>query len=211
MVSAGMQEGDSRSTSEVAPPQEDAGNNDLCRLCLQALTIDDQAAGGSAQKIKLNRKTTISLDLAGFTQNYWQRRSCTGPRQFQSDYRNPISPAFCAGDQHERLVTLPRMPEISQSVVGRCRFCLTIRALFVERYAEKSWWNEPGSSLCFTIQYEWCEYRPFFPVEGRSQSAAQDLQGLAVLIRRPGLQSKDRDVYVFDVVAMPGTSSYCFD
>lgn len=202
-----MQDGDSRSTSKVAPPQTDAGNNDLCRLCLQALTIDDQAAGGSAQKIKFKSKTTISLDLAGFTQNYWWRRPCTGPRQFESEYKNPIPPAFCAGDQHERLVTLPGMPEISQTAVGTCRFCSTIRALFVERYAESSWWNEPGSSLSFTIQYEWREYWPFFTVDGGSQSAPQHLQGLAVLIRRPGLQSKDRDVYVFDVVAMPGTSN----
>lgn len=207
MVSTGMQDDDSRSTSEVAPPQTDAGNNDLCRLCLQALTIDDQVAGGSAQKIKSNRKTTISLDLAGFTQNYWQRRSCTGPQEFQSYYDYPISPAFCAGDQHERLVTLPRMPELSQSAVGTCRFCSTLRALFIERYAESSWWNEPGLRLCFTIQYEWCNYRPFFTVDGGSRSTPQHLEGLAVLIRRPGSQPQERDVYVFDVVAMPGTSN----
>lgn len=197
-----MQDGDSRSTSKVAPPQTDAGNNDLCRLCLQALTIDDQAAGGRARKIKLYKK---SLDIAGFMQNYWQRRPCTGPRQYQSYYDDPISPGFCAGNQHERLVTLPGMPEISQSAARKCRFCSTIRALFIERYAESSWWNEPGSSFFFTIQYEWCEYRPFFPVDRGSKSSPQHLEGLAVLIRRPGLESAERDVYVFDVVAFPGT------
>lgn len=211
MVSTGMQDGDSRSTSETAPPQTDAANNDLCRLCLQALTIDDQAAGGSAQESKLDGKTILSLDLAGFMQNYWQRRPPTGPRQYQSYYDHPISPAFCAGDQHERLVTLPTMPEISQPAVGTCRFCSTIRALFVERYAETSWWNEPGSRLSFTMQYEWCYHWPLFTVDRGSRSRPQQLEGLAMLIRCPGLDSTERDVYVFDVVAMPGASNYCFD
>lgn len=201
-----MEDDDSRSTSKAAPPETDAGNNDLCRLCLQALTIDDQAAGGSARESNLDGNTTVSLDLAGFMQNYWQRRSPTGHGQYRSYYDRPISPAFCAGDQHERLVTLPRMPEISQSAVGTCRFCSKIRALFIQRYAESSWWNEPGSSLSFTIQYEWCDYWPCFTVDRGSQSPPQHLKGLAVLICCPGLDSKERDVYVFDVVALPGTS-----
>lgn len=201
-----MEADDSRATSKAAPPEIDAGNNDLCRLCLQALTIDDQAAGGSAQTSKLDGKTTISLDLAGFMQNYWQRRPPIGPRQYISYYDNPNSPAFCAWKQHERLLTLPEMPEISQSAVGTCRFCSTIRALLIERYAERSWWSEPGSRLYFTIQYEWCNYWPFFTVDRRSRSRRQQLEGLALLIRRPGLQSTARDVYVFDVVAWPGTS-----
>lgn len=205
MASTVMEADDSRATSKAAPPELHVGNNDLCRLCLQGLTISDQAAGGTTQERELDGKTTSTLDLAGFMNNYWKRRTPIGFRRKLAYYEDPITPrGFCAGDQHERLVTLPMMPEISESAFGTCRFCSIIRALFVEEYAEHSWWNKPGSRLRFIIQYEWCKTWPFFTVEGGSGSPLQHLDALAVLVRYPGLVSTERDVYEFDVVSWPG-------
>lgn len=230
MASTGTVADDSQATSETPPQQMATSNNDLCGLCLLALTINDQAAGGTARTNISNGMTT--LDLSGFTYNDWQssyRSNCREERRsdepriekgdspgwvlhgwgnFNDDkrYRTTQVRYLCAGNKHERLVTLPTMLEISAS--APCRLCSTLRSLFIEQYAESFWWNEDGSTLRFTIQYEWCEYRSFFDDEYAPgiPPSSQSLSGMAVLVYRPGQEPNRRDVYQFDVVAWPGTS-----
>lgn len=204
-----MEPDDCRPTSAVAQPEIAVGNNDLCRLCLKALTINDQAAGGVARENGPDGKTT--LDLAGLMHDSSKESSYSGFRQkryFYNHYstRGAESHRLCAGDQHQRLVTLPRMLEISAS--APCRLCARLRALFIEQYAGSSWWNEHGSTLRFTIQYEWTEYRRFFESEFAVgfPRPSQSLDGMAVFVDRPGQGPYERDVYQFDVVAWPGTS-----
>lgn len=225
-----MKADDSRPTSVSGLPAIDTSNKDLCGLCLQALTIDDQLAGGT-MRVNASDGTSI-LDISGFAHNDWERNriNINGVREervFDKQRKEDreefgkcrgYSPCLCAGDGRERLVTLPEMPEISGSAVGPCPFCSTLRALFIAQYAEHSWWNEPGSTLRFSIQYEWGEYRSILDGEDEAVTFRQGLMGLAVLVDRPGLnisgvpdrpglmQPNRRDVFNFDVVAWPGTS-----
>lgn len=191
----------------------DTGNDDLCRLCLQALTINDEAAGGTISEDEWHG--TTALDISGFNYNCWQSSSHSGSRQkrFFDDGKAPDGAfawtkprRFYAGDQQERLVTLPKMLEISESVVGTCRFCSRLRALFEEQYAEYSWWSEPGSTLHFTIQYEWNERWQEHDgyVKNAIEPPMECLDSLAVLVIRPD-KPRERDAYQFDILAWPGT------
>lgn len=238
MASSGTRPDDSRATSESIQPEKESGNNDLCRLCLQALTINDHLAGGTIQENAADG--TTALDLSGFTFNDWEssrhdgswqrrfpnfrtneKRDASGwvcHRTYRSGSRfyHEQTRSLCAGDQHERLVTLPRMHELSVSAIGSCRLCSRLRALFVDQYAEQSWWNQPGSTLRFTIQYEWSEQRTIIDGEDKaatlqfSQSfhelAVQRFNGLTVLVVHPGKKADERDFYRFEVVAWPGMS-----
>lgn len=185
MASTGMEADGSRPPSQAAPPENSSTNSELCELCLQALTIDDQLAGGTARVNTSDGTTT--LDLSGFARNYWSRRPRRGIRQERrldshgkeqgntrgsgtdsTEHRSKYS-WFCAGNQHKRLVTLPWMFELSASAVGTCCLCSRLRALFIDQYAKTSWWDEHGSTLHFTIQYEWTEYRTFFMMKMKLQ------------------------------------------
>lgn len=233
MSSIGMEANNSREAPEAAPPEQDIGNDFLCSMCLLSLTINDQLAGGTARR---DTNGTIALDLSGFTYNDWE--SSTGIVPFRKqrvfafhrkegrgasgwnfgsstnlpDGRKCTSQnrMVCAGDKHERLVTLPGMPELSASALRTCRLCSTIRSLFKEQYAENAWWNKPGSNLRFTMQYEWSEYRSVFVGEHEDaippSIPAGRLDGLAIYVVRPDQEPNNRDVFEFDVVAWPGTS-----
>lgn len=231
MASTGMEADDSRPASQATPPTTDTSNKELCELCLQALTINDELAGGTTRVNTSDGTTT--LDVSGFTQNnfitrlhggFRQKRSLPFPDGDENDASGwsrtqsppgPYNPArryrrFCAGDRYERLVTLPSMPEISTSAVGACCFCSRLRALFIDQYAEKSWWNEDGSTLSFTIQYEWTQHRIISDAEDETTMPPpnQSLKGLAVIVNCPDRDSSWVDVYQFDVVAWPGTSYF---
>lgn len=232
MVSTGMKADDSRPASQAAPPEINTSNNELCELCLQALTINDQLAGGTT---RVNTSDgTSTLDISGFAHNDWEITKKIGIREervFKSQERGRRDGSgflnrsallsdpqkrirqrrqFCAGNQQERLVTLPHMPETSASVVGPCRLCSRLRALFVEQYSKSSLWNEQGSTLCFTIQYEWSEYRAISHGEDEATMPlpSQILDGLAIIVTFPGQYVGKADVYQFDVVAWPGTSYF---
>lgn len=230
MASTKLKADDYGPTSEHEWPQIDTDNTGLCGLCLRALTIDDQLAGGTTE-VNTSSGTT-SLDLSGFTHNDWAENEFTGIRTERffdfrrkderdnfgwakyahlddgQPMRRGLFRQFCAGDQNRPLVTPPSMLEVSESAVGPCRMCSTLRALFVEEYAERSWWNKPGSTLYFTIQYDRSEDRPFLDGEGETTilPTTQSLDGLAVVVVVPHLRPDHVDVYQFDVVAMPGES-----
>lgn len=219
-----MKGDDCRPASQAAPPKIDNINHELCELCLRALTINDQLSDGTStvdgSGFKLKHNELITDLHSGFR----QRRGSSFPshtdidasgwtsRQSHPEPYNPTSRyrRFCAGDQHERLVTLPGMPEFSASVVGACCFCSRLRALFIDQYAESSWWNEHGSTICFTIQYEWTQHRTIS--DGEDEAAmpppSQRLDGLAVIVSFPGRESGFVHVYQFDVVAWPGMSYF---
>lgn len=232
MASTGMKYDDSRPASEATPPENDSSANELCELCLRALTINDQLVGGTT-RVNTSNGTT-SLDLSGFVQNNWgltEHCQNRGEQKFDirreedrnasgwttdvvirtdQGMRTEQHRRSCAGDQHERLVTLPCMREIYESAAGTCRFCSKLRALFIEQYAKSPWWNEHGSTLRFTIQYEWIEYR--IKLGGEDEAASlpheQILEGLAVLVVHPGHVVNKRDCFSFDVVAWPGTTYF---
>lgn len=209
-------------------PQSKRHANDeyLCDLCVRALTIDDQLAGG-AKSVNPSDGAT-SLELSGLRYNDWRMvervgprterlsasatrqnrdahgwvwRGCHGPRQVSNQWL-----FFCAGDHYERCVRLPRMLEISEPATGTCRLCSRLRALFTEQYEECSWWLDTGSALKFTIQYEWSEWRSVREAQEQAQipHRAQLIDGLAVLVFHPGLESDRVDVFQFEVVAWPG-------
>lgn len=221
MSSSVKQADGSRANTEAIPPVIANKSNDLCDLCLRAVKINDQLAAGSTRVSTSSGTTT--LDVSGFAQNDWievQRSGIQAERCFYSDPgeqrdarvwapREGLNQPsrFCCGDTKERLVTLPTMPEISESVAGTCRLCSRLRELFYEQYAQSSWWNEPGSTLSFTIQYEWSEYRRVHS-GGEMQSPSQGLDCLALLVALPDRPWQEVDVYRFDVVAWPGKPYY---
>lgn len=232
MASTGMKAADSGPASKAAPPDAGTSNNELCEHCSQALIINDQLAGGTLQVNASDGTTT--LDLSGFKHNDWIELRRSGFRQQRSIFsdakemrdehgwgnKSPVLSnqhrhirqhlRFCAGNQLERRVTVPWMLEISASSFGPCRLCSRLRALFIEQYANSSWWNEHGSILRFTMQYEWSEYRSLYDGEDEPTipPSQQSLDGLAVLVTCPGQAYNEVDVYQFDVVAWPGMSSF---
>jgi hypothetical protein len=79
MASAGMKAEDSRPTSVTEVSEINTSNNKLCGLCLQALTIDDQLAGGTT---RVNTSDgTSTLDLSGFAHKDWRSYSYEGVRE----------------------------------------------------------------------------------------------------------------------------------
>lgn len=203
----------------------DTINNDLCDLCLQALTIDDKLAGGTVYE---NTGGTTGLDLCGFTLNHW--KTTTRPADFEvreerssinlylkdgKDLSGTVSSTedsisdwkwtamFCAGNHHERLVTLPGMLELSiLSAAGTCRLCSRLKVLFIEQYGERSWWNEHASTLRFIMRYEWGKHGE----ATHHQSKRARLDRLAVSVIHPGHKANDvADVYLFDIAAWSGT------
>jgi hypothetical protein len=205
----------------------DTGSNDLCSLCLRALTIDDQLAGGTTRVDTSNGRTV--LDLSGFERNDWQDTGSNGTRTHREArmdafgwrlsstgyglegsrvHRKNQYRRFCAGDHHKRLVTVPSMLELPESAVGTCQLCSTLRALFEKEYKDCTWWNNQGSILRFTLQYEWSEFRTIVDYEDEAtvQPSGQRLISLAVLVFCPDQEPNEADVYEFDVVAWPGTS-----
>lgn len=229
MASTGMRADDLPTMSKAAKPEVDTSNNELCGLCLRALTIDDQRAGGA---IRVNTSDgTTALDLSGFTQNNYEpiapydgvrgnrrsrsyelceERDPSGWRLRGSSYRHNYDYGGpCTGDGHERVVTVPKMLEISPSAVGTCTLCSKLKQLFQEQYEGCSWWEELGSTLRFIIQYEWTAFSS--TLDGGEDgtkilSFTQKLDGLAVLVSHLGKKSDEVDVYTFDVVAWPGIS-----
>lgn len=219
----------SRPSMKAAPLGIDT-NNDLCNLCLRALTINDQLAGGTTRVDTSDGTTT--LDLCGFVHHAWTSTGSVGiekTRLFDPRTKDGrVAPGWVnetipvigprpgmnqsrmvrATDNHERLVTLPGMLEISQSASASCRLCSRLRDIFRKQYAERVWWNESSSILRFTIQYEWSEYRTVLDGEDEATTppSRQSLDCLAVVVTSPGQRPNERDVYRFDIAAWPGTS-----
>lgn len=205
---------DHQTTVQSTLPAMDTINNDLCDLCLQALTINDQFAGGTIYEN--TDDGTTGLDLCGFALNHWKvvkdspldrievREGRFSINSCLRDYTKGIewTEMFCAGNHHERLVTPPGMLELSLlSAAGTCRLCSRLKVIFIEEYGELYWWNEHGSVLHFTIQYEWGHQG----LQAGRESKGARLDGLAVSVIRPGHKTNEADVYHFDVVAWPGT------
>ncbi|EDO00931.1 predicted protein [Sclerotinia sclerotiorum 1980 UF-70] len=66
---AGVESSHSLTTGQCEPSERYMANDDLCNLCLEALTIDDEAAGGSVWE---HSNGVITLNLSGFAlDNRW--------------------------------------------------------------------------------------------------------------------------------------------
>lgn len=227
MATIGTRADDSEAIETAPYSTGHVNHEDLCDLCLQALTIDDQLAGG-AKSVNPSDGAT-SLELSGLPYKDWRVLDIVGPRtqrllftttlQLSRDEQRwvwsgchglrevqDLGRSFCVGDQRLRRVTLPEMLEISESAVGTCRLCSRLRALFMEQYQECSWWGGNGSALHFTMQYEWSEWCSVRDDEdpAQVQPGTQLNDGLAVLVFHPGLARDTADVFQFDVVAWPG-------
>ncbi|KAI9643582.1 hypothetical protein NHQ30_008203 [Ciborinia camelliae] len=210
---------DSQMTAQRKPSGTGTANDDLCNLCLQALTIDDKLAGGAV--IKASDGTT-ALDFSRFTfTNSWASQWVRGIRfsRCLDTHQDRDKPGWhgskfnqdlnlCAGKNYERCVTLPTLLELSEPAAKRCRFCSRLKDLFCEQYDECSWWKKtcPRSRLRFKMQYEWQGYRKISEgdEEATITTTEATLDCLGVFVHHPGLKNYEVDFYKFGVEAWPG-------
>lgn len=205
--------------------------NNLCLTCTQALTIDDKLAGGS---VKSASDGTAMLDIGNFKLDIEESKSYKPyaeeikdrtwfRRGGDSSGRTQLFRPTYSGQDVERVVVPPGLPELSASMAGMCRFCKRLEALLRCNYSECHWWEDANAEICIVIRYEWSEDhfihngREFedscensgIPIWGKGPETLpwekkQHLEHLAVHVRHPGLEDSSPDRYTFEVGAWPG-------
>lgn len=211
--------------------------DNLCVVCTQALTIDDKVAGGS---VKSASDGTAMLDIGNFKLDLQLLRFLNLSRSHVDAENNKeptqwfrtgsdcagrtslVRPSY-SGQDAERVVVPPDLPELSASMAGICRFCERLEALLRCNYSECDWWRDANTRIRIHIHYEWSEYsfshdeRTFddsceeygIPRWGKGREKlpwekAQYLEHLAVYVRHPGLEDSMPDRYTFEIGAWPG-------
>lgn len=111
-----------------------------------------------------------------------------------------IESSFCAGTNYERYVTVPTLPELSESSIKGCKFCSKLKEMLSDQYCECSWWTDTASSVRMSMQYEW-KQRSSMVKKGEP---IQALNCLAVVVHHSDVRNKEVDVYDFDIRAWPG-------
>lgn len=191
--------------------QAESHINSLCRLCSQALLLNDARAGGALYTN--SDGTTVTLDFSRFMADEWspdlgeghywtysKRSKGTYPSLNQFGWESGRFDHSCrrtciADTDCERHVTPPEFPELSDLT---CKFCPRLKELFSNRSEGDSWWQLPGLSLSFRIRYKWIGCC-------RNQEAPQySLKALAVIVLHPGTCDGTADVFKFTVAAWPG-------
>lgn len=211
--------------------------NNLCAACTQALTIDDKLAGGS---VKRASDGSAMLDIAKFKPDVqhsrfhnlgWLHVDAETTRDHTHWF---VSGGDCAGRTHlgrpsysgqdvERVVVPPGLPELSASVAGICRFCKELETLLRGNYSECDWWQGANARIRILIHYEWSEDRVIhngitfdseseegrIPRWGKGPETLpwekrQHLEHLAVYVRHPGLDHSGPDKYRFEIGSWSG-------
>lgn len=197
---------------EEPPSSIQASNNTLCKLCSEALILDDARVGGSIQKSPDG--TTSALDFSGFATDEWNSYSGSGyyfelqkNKWEETDQLGwqkdnwPGDPEYCrycvANTGCDRSVKPPDLPELSVCVAGGCQLCHRLKQFFIERYKKKPWWQAPSSSIRFRIRYVW-------DGERSRQDTRYSLRNLAVVVCHSGHDEKHADMFTFAVGAWPG-------
>lgn len=206
--------------------------NNLCAICMLALTIDDKAAGGS---VKSASDGTAMLDIGKFKLDIqasrlyrpYAEKSEDHPQWFKrgsdrSGRTDLFRPSY-SGQDVERVVVPPFLPELSASMNGMCRFCKRLEVLLHCKYSECHWWEDANARIRVLIRYEWSEDRFIhdgtrfddicekysIPRWGKGRETlpwekTQHLKHLAVHVRHPGLEESSPDQYTFEIGAWPG-------
>lgn len=203
--------------------------NNLCVSCTKALIIDDRLAGGS---VKSASDGTAMLDIGAFKFDVQSSRFSgfqneDNPQWFKvnSDRsgRTRFVRSSCSGQDVERVVVPPDLPELSTSMAGNCRFCKRLEVLLRCNYRECDWWTDANTRIRILVHYGWSEDR--FSCNGGIFDDAceeygiprwgegleklpwektQHLEHLAVYVRHPGLEDSIPDRYTFEIGAWPG-------
>ncbi|KAF2126702.1 HET-domain-containing protein [Dothidotthia symphoricarpi CBS 119687] len=190
----------------------------LCRLCLQALILDDARAGGFVN-VSSSHPT---LNLSRFKADDWTTFSSLG-KSYEYCLRRPEDtdvPNLVASMGLERTATLPNLDELSSQSVGNtqtCVFCQALKKSFIKRYQDTSWWREEGSLLRYSIRYEWESLSAWWREEGsllqhfiryewesrskESEEPEYSLEGVTVITWHPGLEFDRAGLFYFPVAA----------
>lgn len=174
------------------PPASNPNRDSLCEFCAESLRLDDSRAGGELGTSSDGSKTFLSFPNIEWhdEEDLWD------------------SAIWAGGNDYERAVTPPDLPELSSgrtSLDNQCRFCTVLARALTKRFGDQPWWTTTTTPLRIKIEYYWLGLRGIWvKIHERPYYS---LGALGVRPSHPDLDQKLAE-FSFKVTALPGKCEY---